>query len=321
MRLNRQQREEIEKAHLRGDFTTRNEEDCLGTTHGLLLNELKCAADGVLRPVEKILSSVTELGPSSVYSANATYVLYLVHLTCDILSFCRFILERRLGKYVELVREYHGRLLTFLEQHVFPLFFAWLAESENNEDTPTQCVVYSYKSMVDRALWKGAAAQGEVSTAAQLERFLQSCTFVRARHGFGMGMQRSQLASREGDDLLTAEEKIARFLEAQGLDTTRLTKDMLDQGKQLMMSGGRRRAVFVHIRGRYFKDTVRVPNLFHSDPGSTTESKQLKLPPADIMENILFHDLLEDHQILSNCWTTWTAAHGMVCCRASSTAC
>ncbi|EPY28090.1 hypothetical protein STCU_05306 [Strigomonas culicis] len=297
VRLNRQQREAVERAHLRGDFSQRNDEDCLGTTYGLLLNEMAHAPAGVLRPLERLLRSVTELGPSSVYSANASFVLFMVHLVRDVLTFCRFVLERGMGHHGAVVRAYSRTFLGLLQETIVPLLQGWLQESEANADTPTQCVVYSYKSMVDRTLWQGLRLLDGDSDAAcaSLEQFLQSSTFVRARHGFGMGMQRTQLAAREGDDLLTPEEKVMRFLQAQGLDTSRVTTEMLEEGKRLMMSGGRRRAVFVHIRSRQHSDTVRMPNLFHSDPKSTTESRQLKLPPADVMEHVLFHDLLEDH--------------------------
>ena len=353
MRLSKEQREMIELRRLRGDLSQQNYEDCLGTTYGLLMSELTHAPTGVLRPLRGLLESITELGPSSVYSSNASYVLFVVGLLCDVLSFCRFIAahsnrsttsasagqnegavaaERsRRDAALHLMGEYHRYFLQFFVSTVQPLLWAWLEESEENTDTPTQCVIHSHMSRVDRALWKGYAAlaaasssgagerrhsNGSASAAdeeaqrdphAHLLRMLQSYAFVRARHGFGMGMQRSQLAAQEGDNLLSPEEKMLRFLQAQGLDTSRVSKEILEQGKQLMMSGGRRRAVFVQIRSRNYNDTVRIPNLIHSDPSSTTESKLLKLPPADVPENVLFSDLLEDHQLITTYLDNLTA--------------
>lgn len=355
MRLSKEQREAIELRRLRGDLSEQNYESCLGTTYGLLLSELTHAPTSVLRPLRSLLESITELGPSSVYSSNASYVLFVVGLLCDVLAFCRFVAhhhherlraaaagagagtttqgqqqdegdQQQRQAALAVMEEYHRYFLDFFVATVQPLLWAWLEESEENTDTPTQCVIHAHMSRVDRALWRGhetmqsggprraslrhatapaaAAARptsgGAVSTAAETEahlvRMLQSYAFVRARHGFGMGMQRSQLAAQEGDNLLTPEDKMLRFLQAQGLDTSRVSKEMLEQGKQLMMSGGRRRAVFVQIRSRNYNDTVRIPNLIHSDPSSTTESKLLKLPPADVPENVLFSDLLEDHR-------------------------
>lgn len=316
MRLNALQKAEIELRTLRGDHSRRDYEECLGTTYGLLLNEIAHAPTAMLNPLRRILESVTELGPSSVYSANASYVIYVVGLVCDVMTFCRFVIEKRLSRQLPLVEEYHNCLVAFCHAHVLPLMREWLGESEGNSDTPTQCVIYAYKSMIDRTIWKGllavpsftlseasASSEGTPTTtadkSAEAERYLvsllQDCSFVRARHGFGMGMQRTQLAAQEGDALLTPEDKLLRFLQAQGLDTSNVSPQMLEQGRQLMMGGGRRRAVFVQIRSRMYNDTVRVPNLFHSDPTSTTDSRLLKLPPADVPENVLFAFLLQDN--------------------------
>ncbi|GET91119.1 hypothetical protein, conserved [Leishmania tarentolae] len=353
MRLSKEQREMVELCRLRGDRSQQNYEDCLGTTYGLLMSELTHAPAGVLRPLRSLLESITELGPSSVYSSNASYVLFVVGLLCDVLSFCRFIAQQQRERQREdsctapaasqrteeaeeaeerrrregalgVLEEYHRHFLQFFIGTVQPLLWAWLEESEENTDTPTQCVIHAYMSRLYRVVWKGhdllssSAASGPGSgqhgrlrsmatSAAPVEdrqahliRMLQSYAFVRARHGFGMGMQRSQLAAQEGDNLLTPEEKMLRFLQAQGLNTSRVSKELLEQGKQLMMSGGRRRAVFVQIRSRNYNDTVRIPNLIHSDPSSTTESKLLKLPPADVPENVLFCDLLEDYHLITS---------------------
>ncbi|KAG5471337.1 hypothetical protein LSCM1_01417 [Leishmania martiniquensis] len=352
MRLSKAQREMVELCRLSGDLSQQDNENCLGTTYGLLISELTYAPTCVLRPLRSLLESITELGPSSVYSSNASYVLFVVGLLCDVLSFCRFITHHHRQRQAEtshaalvtsqgdeergeaeescrsqaamgVVEDYHHYFLRFFVSTVQPLLWAWLEESEENTDTPTQCVIHAHMSRVDRALWKGydslsssvscgagsgqhgsvqsgaARAMPAEDSRAHLIRMLQSYAFVRARHGFGMGMQRSQLAAQEGDNLLTPEEKMLRFLQAQGLNTSRVSKELLEQGKQLMMSGGRRRAVFVQIRSRNYNDTVRVPNLIRSDPSSTTESRLLKLPPADVPENVLFCDLLEDHHLIT----------------------
>lgn len=312
MRLNASQRTAIDLANLRGDHSQRNCEEYLGTTYGLLLEELVHAPASILQPLLRILESITELGTCSVYSSNASYVLYVVGLVTDVLSYCRFAIHEQLTvANISLIQDYHQVFVSYLLDTVSPLLMEWLSESEANMDTPTQCVLHAYKGMLDRTVWKATAEMRPTVTAASssvltatkrkeesegyLRRMLQSWAFVRARHGFGMGMQRTQLAAQEGDHVLTPEEKLLRFLQAQGLNTTNISQEALEQGRQLMMSGGKRRAVFVQIRSRFYNDTVRLPNLIRTDATSTTESKLLKLPPADVPENVLFFYLLADH--------------------------
>ncbi|KAF8285120.1 hypothetical protein TcBrA4_0033550 [Trypanosoma cruzi] len=327
MRLTEQQRKVIELRHLRGDFSVENFESCLGTTYGLLLNELRHSPASVLDPLRRILESVLEIGPSSVYSANAPYVLFIVGVVCDVLAFGNIVrgwpsLEG--SAQLETLTAYQTSMLRFLLTTVQPTLKEWCREGEENDDTPTQCVLQSYLGVIYRAAWKMALTTECLSSPSRNEHdvggesgqqrdadispfsfstmashqhlvsLLESCAFVRARHSFGMGMQRTQLTAQEGDSLLSPEEKLQRFLQAQGLDTSRNSRKLLEQGKQLMLSGGRRRAVFVQIRGRYHNDTVRLPNLFRSDARSTTESRRLKIPPADVPENVVFSYLLEE---------------------------
>ncbi|AAZ13558.1 hypothetical protein, conserved [Trypanosoma brucei brucei TREU927] len=315
MRLNRRQREEIEQRRLIGDLSAVNYEACLGTPYGLLLNELQHSPDAVLVPLHRILVGIEDIGPSSVYSANASYVLFIVGVVCDVLAFCnlaRELRDRELsgdgaapGAVRDVLTSFVTTVLQFLVEIVRPMLLLWCTEGEENDDTPTQCVVHSYMASIHRAAWKyivpttssnSPLSPTALSSSNHLTSLLQSCCFVRARHSFGLGMQRTQVAMQEGDKLLTPREQLLRFLQAQGLDTADISHDALEESQRLMLSGGRRRAVFVQIRSAYHRDTIRVPNLYRSDARNTTESKQLKLPPADVPENVIFGYLLEDHK-------------------------
>ncbi|RNF23641.1 uncharacterized protein Tco025E_02741 [Trypanosoma conorhini] len=334
MRLTEQQRRVVEQRRLRGDLAAEDFESCLGTTYGLLLNELRHSPASVLDPLRRILEGVREIGPTSVYSANASYVLFIVGVVCDVLAFCGRVRRwASLAGSAQLatITAYHAAMLQFLLAAVQPILREWCQEAAGNDDTPTQCVLHSYLAVIHRAAWKLAVATERAAAARQdldddeaegggqarttdapppaspapsshehLVSQLESLFFVRTRHSFGMGMQRTQLTAQEGDRLLSPEEKLQRFLQAQGLDTAGRAKKVLEEGQQLMLSGGRRRAVFVQIRGRHYNDTVRLPNLFRSDARSTTESRQLKLPPADVPESTILSCIVgEMHDMLA----------------------
>lgn len=323
LRLNASQRQEADLAVIMSATAEGDTTRLLGTSHGLLLNELLRSPQSVIKPLLRILATVTEGGSSSVYSVNATYALFLCSLACDVRDFIQYALESVLlvsacgddagSETTQRNKHYllsgQAALEETLLKTLFPLLRQWRIEAEENEDIPSQCVVHSHLAM----LWKtvsqkarlsaltagGADADTKRQEQEALWAMLRSCAFVRARHGFGMGIQRTQLAAQEGDAALTSEEKLMRFLQAQGLSTQQVTPELLEHGKRMMMAGGRRRAVFVQIRSRHFSDTVRVPNLIRSDPTSTSESKALKLPPVDVPENTLFAILQDNYPALS----------------------
>eukprot|EP00007_Cunea_sp_BSH-02190019_P002035 CAMPEP_0174243902 /NCGR_PEP_ID=MMETSP0417-20130205/33274_1 /TAXON_ID=242541 /ORGANISM="Mayorella sp, Strain BSH-02190019" /LENGTH=237 /DNA_ID=CAMNT_0015323499 /DNA_START=1 /DNA_END=711 /DNA_ORIENTATION=- len=96
-----------------------------------------------------------------------------------------------------------------------------------------------------------------------------------------------------------------RFLQAQGVDTRRISKGSLDQ---YLSSSNRRRPLFLHVAGR----TIRAPTLFKyeeeaeeadadsaahgdSDAGGKRTRRQQLIPPADVPEHKLFA-LLQRHR-------------------------
>ncbi|CUG89319.1 zinc finger protein, putative [Bodo saltans] len=345
LRLTRQQKSEVQIAVIRGDTTKKDHTALLGTSCGLLLNELAYSPSSVFRPLHQLVKTIAALGQCSVYSVNASYTLYLLNVCSDVLAYGLFALQAQhhhptpssstasaastegplsasttlpqLREPAEVERsmaELQASLDEIIGNNLMP---QWFAEAEDNDDTPTLCVLESYMAAFTKVklaalTWErrrseagggghhAALADSRIQTS--LMSLLASCTYVRARHGFGMGMQRTQLAAQSNEALLTPEEKLLRFLQAQGLDTSRVTKDMLEHGRRLMNSGGKRRAVFVQIRSRYYNDTVRVPNLFRVEAmgnGGSADAKRMKLPPLDVPEHLIFSILLEEHKSLS----------------------
>lgn len=316
----------------------------LGTTYGLLLNELLRDPHPVLEPLWQLLQKTSAIGSSSVYSIHTSYIFFIIELICDVLGYASFALSMTSAlppASKDAIEEDKSKILVFLERVAYPWFLSWTRESEENDDTPTQCVVLNGRSMVDRILWKSvseklgrlrgisplAAGPAIVSlpSAGELENgsgateeeqeegfvreracrhlfhMLQSCAFVRAHHGFGMGLQRTQLSRQHGDAVLTPEENLVRFLQSQGLHIPSMVQssDLLASVQKLMMCGGRRRAVFLQISSANYKDTVRLPNLFRHSPQSTQDARNLKLPPCDVAENRVFFILLDSYHSIS----------------------
>lgn len=318
---------------------TSHRDSLLGTTHGLLLNELIRDPHPVLGPLWHLLQKTTAIGSCSIYSTHASYIFFIIELICDVLAYSSFALSMttslpRASKSV--IEMDQSKILNFFEHEAYPWFIAWAKESAENDDTPTECVVLNERSMVDRVLWKaaseklerlratpGAAAspatgeeevsEGPLEERAQEEKkveevacrhlrhMLQSCAFVRAHHGFGMGLQRTQLSMQHGDEVLSPEENLLRFLQSQGLRVPPMVQPsaLLEKVRKLMMCGGRRRAVFLQITSTQYKDTVRLPNLFRHSPQSTQDARHLKLPPCDVMENRVFFILLDGYPTIS----------------------
>lgn len=311
----------------------------LGTTHGLLLNELIRDPYPVLGPLWHLLQKTTAIGSCSIYSTHASYIFFIIELICDVLAYSAFALSMTTSLSCasqQVIEKEQSKMLNFLEREAYPWCIAWAKESAENDDTPTECVVLNERSMIDRVLWKaaseklerlranpGAAASlatneasgrdGTVEESAQeakkmeeaacrhLRHMLQSCAFVRAHHGFGMGLQRTQLSMQHGDEVLSPEENLLRFLQSQGLRVSSMEQPsaLLEKVRKLMMCGGRRRAVFLQITSSQYKDTVRLPNLFRHSPQSTQDARHLKLPPCDVVENRVFFILLDGYPTIA----------------------
>jgi hypothetical protein len=161
------------------------------------------------------------------------------------------------------IRIEHRKLGLELRTSVKSLFCSWLEEATKNDDIPTSCVLHSYKALLFLTVLP------DERTPDDFVSMLSSAAFVRSRHGFAMGMMRAQLSAQEGEVSLTPEQRLLRFLQAQGLDSSQMGQEQLKRGSELMSSGGKRRAIFVHIRGMYGTDSVRSSRILSSPPHPT----------------------------------------------------
>ena len=63
-----------------------NPQDVLGSPLGALRNELEVAPGATLGPLLNMLTGIMELGQASVYSPDATFILYMFELGLDVHS-------------------------------------------------------------------------------------------------------------------------------------------------------------------------------------------------------------------------------------------
>src|SRR3989338_7849094 len=89
------------------------------------------------------------------------------------------------------------------------------------------------------------------------------------------------------DDINDPEQRLLRFLQAQGIDTSRIAKGTLDE---FLSSSNSRRPLFLQVGSQ----SIRVPTLFRrksvAEGGDEQDegSAVLKIPPADVPEDRLF---------------------------------
>jgi hypothetical protein len=246
------------------DERTRDELRALGTSHGLLLNELRYAPAAVLEPLQTMLGAVEPLAGSSVHSLDASFVLFLIELAIDVHVFVRHVLDTA-SDASELLRALERPLHAFLHGTAAAILNRWLAEAEAANDLASASCVHAYKAL----LWSGVA-EAQIDVAA----LLGSVAFVRNWHGFGMGQNRSDLLWDSPDALSEPQSRLLRFLQAQGIDTSRMTKESLET----YMSDASK-PLFLHV-GR---DVIRAPRLIRASDVDVT-----RLPPADVPEWRLF---------------------------------
>lgn len=106
--------------------------------------------------------------------------------------------------------------------------------------------------------------------------------FVRNWHGFGLGQLRSDMMWSEEDSEFSPEQRLLRFLQSRGIDTSRLNSASLEQ---YISSSSKQRPLFLHL-GR---ETIRVPTLVRVKVDEENqEEKNLILPPANLPEHRVF---------------------------------
>eukprot|EP01060_Flectonema_neradi_P040006 TRINITY_DN8997_c1_g1_i1.p1 TRINITY_DN8997_c1_g1~~TRINITY_DN8997_c1_g1_i1.p1 ORF type:complete len:4144 (+),score=716.08 TRINITY_DN8997_c1_g1_i1:58-12489(+) len=266
------------------DATFKNfDEKLLGTNRGLLLNELRNSPHAVLQPLLKITrSSMEDLSACSVYSANAHFMCFLVNLLLDVYSYAEYAL-RMISEDEAQARQELGKakeeLQIYLSGSVAEMLGRWMAESEKANDMSTASVMHAFLAMV---------AQHDESQLG-VKVMLGSAAYVRNWHGFGLGRLRSDILSTDADgEEMSPEQRLIRFLQSQGIDTSTLSSGALDK---YVSTTGRSRPLFLHV-GR---EVVRVPTLLKTNADTEGDAQQAKLPPWDMPETKLFR-MLQYHR-------------------------
>lgn len=247
-------------------------EDHLGTMNGLLLNELLHAPDAVVAPLLKMLEAIKELGEASVHSADAKFILFMLKLAVDVLRYVTFAIDESLandasGKRVKL-EAYRQSLLAYAFGFGHSTLHKWREEAEAANNLQTACVIHSYLVLLHMSL------RASEYTYERVASMLGSIAYVRNWHCFGM-----KLSVETGEDKsgLSAEERLLRWLQAQGIKTENVSKTSLEK----------------YLKGRplYLKigmQTIQAPSIVALRDG---DGNELKLPPGEVLEEEIFETI------------------------------
>ncbi|KAL3658013.1 hypothetical protein V7S43_017055 [Phytophthora oleae] len=246
-------------------------EDHLGTMNGLLLNELIHAPEAIVIPLLKMLDSVKELGEASIHSADARFILFMIKLGVDVLRYMTFALDRCIAgddrARAEKLEGYRSQLMGYAFGFAHTTLNKWRQEAEEANNLQTACVIHSYVTILHVSL-----RSSEYDTH-KIAEMIGSIAYVHNWHCFGMKL------STDGDEKggLSAEERLLRWLQAQGIDTANVGKKSLDK----------------YLKGRplYLKigmQTIQAPSIVAL---RNSEGKELQLPPGDVLEAEIFETI------------------------------
>ncbi|TDH74318.1 hypothetical protein CCR75_003035 [Bremia lactucae] len=248
--------------------------DYLGTMDGLLLNELNYAPDAIAIPFLNMLNAVIELGETSVHSADARFILFMIKLGVDFLRYMTFALERHLiGEHqLKKTEKYRSQLTAFTLGFARTTLNKWKQEAQDANNLQTACVIYSYLALVHMSLQPSGYNDQNIS------EMIGAIAFVHSWHCFGM-----KLSNDAGYKIgkLSAEERLLRWLQAQGINTENVSKESLDK----------------YLKGRplYLKvgmQTIQAPSIVAL---RNINKKELQLPPGNVLEVELF-ELMQLHR-------------------------
>ncbi|OWZ23137.1 hypothetical protein PHMEG_0002034 [Phytophthora megakarya] len=247
-------------------------EDHLGTMNGLLLNELIHAPEAIVTPLLKMLDAVKELGEASVHSADARFILFMIKLGADILRYMTFALDRCIAgddqARIERLEEYRAQLVAYTFGFAHTTLHKWKQEAEDTNNLQTACVIHSYLAVLHVSL------RVSEYDAQKISEMIGSIAYVHNWHCFGMKLSIDSSDEKGG---LTAEERLLRWLQAQGIDTANVGKKSLDK----------------YLKGRplYLKigmQTVQAPSIVAL---RNSDGKELQLPPGDVLEAEIFETI------------------------------
>ena len=215
----------------------------LGTPKGLLYNELIHNPRVALQSLLAMFEATKPLRSSSVYSRDASFLIYMLELAVDVEAYVLHVLTLETspefassGESLQtILKEYQLLLRTFLGDKVLlKVLSRWWDECQEVGDVNTACVVAAYRALTYSNLEPTTMAPEQVSD------MLASFLFCRNWHGFGLGLQVSQMHIEETEGM-RPQDRLRRFLQAYGLDTSRLKEDDLDKyikGKPLFLNLG-----------------------------------------------------------------------------------
>ena len=291
----------------------------LGTSNGLLLNELRHAPSATLIPLIAMFLSTIELMSSNVHSSDCSFVLFMTTLAIDIQSYVDTVIEEMTTKQMKTtgttgtttatatattisdLNLYRRQIFNFLHGPLEQALSRWCREAEDCNDMPTACVIHSYLSLIWYNLRPSDLNENndghndvanhvanDVDTMEDAENIvtsiLGSLSFVRNWHGFGMGTLRSNVIGGGGGSN-SQTERLMRFMQAHGIDTSHVRQETLTK----FCKGGR------PLYMRVGREVVRAPTFADSDIHID------QIPPADVPEARVFK-MIQKHSLLLVTW-------------------
>uniref|UniRef100_M4BT12 ubiquitinyl hydrolase 1 n=1 Tax=Hyaloperonospora arabidopsidis (strain Emoy2) TaxID=559515 RepID=M4BT12_HYAAE len=252
-------------------------EDHLGTTNGLLLNELIHAPEAIVLPLLKMLDAIKELGEVSVHSADARFILFMIKLSVDFLRYVTYAIDQcstsddqmRVAK----LEGYRSQFMTYAFGFAHKILNKWRQEAEEANNLQTECVIHSYLALLHVSL------RCSEYDARKISDLLGSVAYVHNWHCFGMKVSTDGDIEKCG---LTAAERLLRWLQAQGINTVDIDNMSLDkylEGRPLYLKVG--------------MQTIQAPSFVALRDKSNR--KETLLPPGDVLEVEVF-EIIQLHR-------------------------
>ncbi|KAI9918712.1 hypothetical protein PsorP6_012156 [Peronosclerospora sorghi] len=248
-------------------------EDHLGTMNGLLLNELLHAPEAIILPLLKMLNAVKELSEASVHSADARFILFMIKLSVDMLRYVTLALDQCVASDDQVhvqnkLENYRSQLFTYTFGFAKKILTKWRQEAEVANNLQTACVIHSYLVLIHIGL-----RCSEYDTQ-KISNMLGSIAYVHNWHCFGVKLS----ADNDGRSCnISAQERLLRWLQAQGIDTGNVDTKSLDKylkGRPLFLKVG--------------MQTIQAPNIVEVRAGNENE---FLLPPGDVLEAEVFETI------------------------------
>eukprot|EP00931_Biecheleriopsis_adriatica_P073552 TRINITY_DN47812_c0_g1_i1.p1 TRINITY_DN47812_c0_g1~~TRINITY_DN47812_c0_g1_i1.p1 ORF type:complete len:4288 (-),score=931.49 TRINITY_DN47812_c0_g1_i1:37-12879(-) len=238
MRRTARQQEEYRQL-LNSDARLQAEAATLGTSQGLLLNELKQSPVGTLRPLVELLRYTEEVSNCSLHSVSAAFVLFLVGMMVPVEVYGWEVLAARAAGDIAQTEELKSLLEELgglLRGKVLEVLDRWIGEAAAEISTdgkragnlPTLAVLHAHRAI----LWAAPIASGSSDSAAAIG-FLGSSSYVRGHHCYGQQLRNSELTAEQHADPELLEKhllsQLSLFLQSQGFEESAFEAGVLKQ--------------------------------------------------------------------------------------------